>query len=369
MVPIHIRILEVQPTPVPTHSVAQFYARTQDARKIMVVDLGFLGDSVQMVPVCWDLRRNYPEAELHTLSATVGAEVLALAPCVDRAWAYPLSNPSPPWWKHLDILRNIRREHFDLALSFSGSDRPVLVTALSGARHRLVHDSGRRHFYNPWLIENWVPRRPREGPVFEQRRQVLVAAGMTLGPARFDLSLPNDALDWAASTLPAGVIHLSPNASLPLKEWPLENWLELVPRLAAVTGRTLVATGDGSPRERARLESLAAAFRSPRFQVLPDRLPLSRLAAVLNRSVLHVGADSGVTHLAFALGIPTVTAYREYEGRQEWVPPGAEHRQLIVDCACVRSPRKTCVEARRAECLGQIRPEALLALCEAQLAR
>src|SRR5690349_17784465 len=83
---------------------ANFYSRTSGARKIIVVDLGFLGDSVQLVPALWELKRNYPHAKLHTLSATVGAELLRLVPCVDRAWAFPLAAPSPPWWRHWNLL-------------------------------------------------------------------------------------------------------------------------------------------------------------------------------------------------------------------------------------------------------------------------
>ncbi len=346
---------------------SSFFERTRNARKVLVVDLGFLGDSVHLIPACWELRRHYPGAEVHTLSSVVGSEVLRLAPCVDRAWAYPLGNPSPPWWRHLDILRAIRRERVEVAISFSGGDRPVLITALSGARYRLVHDSGRHHFYNRWIVGDWVPRRPRNLPVFEQRRQVLAACGMTLEPPRFGLRIPEEAREWAARTLPAGVIHVSPNASHPLKEWPLDHWLALVPRLAASTGRRLVATGDGSARERGRLEALSRAFPESLVMTLPERLPLDRLAAVLQRSALHVGADSGVTHLAMAVGTPTVTVYRDYDGRIEWTPPGPEHRQRIAACDCVRSPQENCVREQRALCLGRISPESLLELCVGQL--
>src|SRR3974390_237188 len=101
---------------------ANFYSRTRAARKIIVVDLGFLGDSVHLVPALWELKRNYPQALVHTLSATVGAELLRLAPCVDRAWAFPLTAPSPPWWRHWGLLRALRGERFDAAFNFSGAD-------------------------------------------------------------------------------------------------------------------------------------------------------------------------------------------------------------------------------------------------------
>src|SRR5437899_201958 len=128
-----------------------FYERTRAARKIIVVDLGFLGDSVQLVPALWEIKRHYPEAELHTLSAPVGAEVLSLAPCVDRPWAFPLGSPSPPWWRHWDLIRALRRERFDVAFNFSGADRTVFLTALTGAKWRVAHAAGREHFWNRWL--------------------------------------------------------------------------------------------------------------------------------------------------------------------------------------------------------------------------
>ena len=90
-------------------ALTHFYEQTRSARKIIVVDLGFLGDSVHLVPALWEIKAHYPEVQLHTLSATVGAELLALAPCVDRAWAFPLTPQSPRWWKHRDILSALRR--------------------------------------------------------------------------------------------------------------------------------------------------------------------------------------------------------------------------------------------------------------------
>src|SRR5580704_17759241 len=89
-------------------SANNFLERTRDAKKIIVVDFGFLGDSVHLVPALWEIKRHYPAADLHTLSAVVGAELLKLAPCVDRPWAFPLTPESPPWWRHWGVLRDLR---------------------------------------------------------------------------------------------------------------------------------------------------------------------------------------------------------------------------------------------------------------------
>jgi ADP-heptose:LPS heptosyltransferase len=334
-----------------------FYEHTKSARKIMVVDLGFLGDSVHLVPALWEIKRHYPEAQLHTLSATVGAELLGLARCVDRAWAFPLTPQSPAWWRHWDLIGALRREKYDAAFNFSGADRTIFLTALTGAKWRLAHEGGRRHFWNRWLIGNWVPRRSRELPVYEQRRQVLAAAGFSLEPARFDLRVPEKARESAAN-IPANSIHLSINASAAAKEWPLENWIELARMiLKSDPAAHLLATAAANARESARLERLGGAVRDARLVCLPG-LNLGQLAALLQRCRLHLGADSGVLHLAAALGVSTFSVFRKYAGLKEWLSPDAlRHKYLAARCRCIEEGRKDCQVRGRSECLAAILPD------------
>jgi ADP-heptose:LPS heptosyltransferase len=339
----------MQPAP------ANFYQQTKSARKIIVVDLGFLGDSVHLVPALWEIKRHYPAAQLHTLSAAVGAELLGLAPCVDRAWAFPLTPQSPPWWRHWDIIGALRREKYDAAFNFSGADRTIFLTALTGAKWRLAHQGGRRHFWNRWLIRNWAPRQSREIPVYEQRRQVLAAAGFALEPARFALRVPVEAQETAAAAIPANSIHLSINASAPLKEWPLEYWVELAGLiLKSDPAVQLAATAAANARESARLDRLAAAVPDARLHCLPG-LSIAQLAVLLQRCRLHLGADSGVLHLAAALGISTFTVFRKHPDLKEWLPPaGPQHKYLATGCACIDGVRNDCRATGRAACLASI---------------
>jgi len=332
-----------------------FIERTRGARKIIVVDFGFLGDSVHLVPALWEIKRHYEGAELHTLSASVGAELLQMAPCVDRPWAFPLTAKSPPWWKHWDILWALRRQRFDVAFNFSGSDRSILATGFIGARRALGFEAGRRHFWNAWLVSDWVKRGTRELPVYEQRRRVLAARGFSLQPARFDLRLPEEARKWAQETIPQNSAHLSINASsTPLNEWPLENWIQLAKALLAADGALfLSATAGANRREQQRLAALATAVDDQRLVCLPGTT-IARLAAILQRSRLHLGADSGVLHLAMALGVPTMAFFRDRGGLKEWMPVGEQHRQFIAPCRCLKENRTDCLTAGRACCLASI---------------
>jgi ADP-heptose:LPS heptosyltransferase len=344
--------------------LANFYLRTRAARKIIVVDLGFLGDTLHLIPALWEIERHYPQAELHVVSSPLGAETLGLAPCVDRAWSFPLGPPSPPWWRHWDVVRAMRRERFDLAFNLNGADRSIFVTAALGTRWRVAHEGGRKHFWNSWLIPQWVARRSTKLAVYEQRRQALAACGLELDAPRWDLRIPEAAVRRAESLVPSGAIHFSVNASGSLKEWPLPHWIELARGLLERNlGLKIVATGSAAERETARLRELARAVNQPGLQTLSG-LSVSELAAVLARCSQHIGADSGVLHLAMALGVPTFSIFREYPGLKEWLPRGPQHRYISADCPCARQKHATCTDRGVAVCLAGITPELVArALC------
>lgn len=338
-----------------------FHAATRGARKVLVVDLGFLGDTVHLVPALWELRRNYPEAALHVLTSPLGAAVLALASCVDRAWAVELAPQERSLRQHAAVLGALRRERFDVAFNFSGADRTLFMTLLAGARRNVTHEAGRKHFWSRWLLPDRLPRRSTGLPVFEQRRAVLAECGLELGPARFDLSVPDEARRWAAEHVPEGAIHLSVSAAQPLNEWPLSHWIALARRLLEVEpGLQLLATSGASPRDFGRSSALQASLPGPRLRVFPG-LTLPRTAALLERSALHVGANSGLTHLAAALGAPTLSLFRSYRGVDEWVPRGPGHRLLFAPCACDEARRVSCRVRGEAECLAGLSPDVVLA--------
>jgi len=346
-----------------------FYLQTQSARKIIVVDLGFLGDSVHLIPALWEIKRHYPQAALHVLSSALGCEVLRLAACVEKAWVFPLTSPSPPWWKHWDIIRNLRREKFDLAFNLNGADRSIFLTALTGARWKLAHPGGREHFWNTWLIPNWVPRQDRSLLIFEQRRQMLAACGLTLAAApEFNLQVSENAARWAVDHIPQNSIHCSINASTHTREWPVRHWAALVKIiLREFPEKKIVATASAKTREQERLKNFTDAVGNARVLACPADLTVEKLAALLPRCALHIGSDSGVVHLAMASDVPTFSFFRENIGLAEWAPRGANDRQIAVACPCVNQKIARCETATEAACLANLAPEKAARIILAQL--
>ena len=89
------------------------------------------------------------------------------------------------------------------------------------------------------------------------------------------------------------------------KEWPENDWVRLGEYLAAQGLTSVLPFGDAGERQRS--ERLAARIRGAR---VPPALGLNQLAALLSRARIVVGVDTGLTHLAVALGRPTIGLYR-----------------------------------------------------------
>lgn len=325
-------------------------------KKILVVDLGFLGDTVHSIPALRALAQT--GAEVDVMTTPVGAEVLSMVPEVHRAWITPLRKPSPPWWQGLAQICEIRGQRYDAALSWIGSDRNLFGVGWSGAQDRIGRITGKNTWPARLRLTRLIGPGDRSQPVFEQRLSFL----RDLGCAGKDPGWAFKTSDQERKTVRDGLkkpfIHLSVNAaSTPLNEWPLDDWAEVLQRIWKEAPQLeVLATGAGSERESARLGDLASLVSDSRLKIHADRAAVPLLAAILEVSELHLGLDSGVLHLAAALGKPTVSLFRDSAGRPGWAPRGSGHRVLVRECACNASGRQAC-GGSRALCLSKIPAE------------
>jgi heptosyltransferase-2/heptosyltransferase-3 len=161
---------------------------------------------------------------------------------------------------------------------------------------------------------------------------------------------------WLASQLaddgvhPLVIVHpgggVNPGTRMPAKRWPAERYATLIDRLIDA-GVTVVLTGSGSDRE-----AVEAVERLARHRVhdLCGRLSIPELAALCAEAQLFVSNDTGPSHLAAAVGTPTVTVFGPTSPLQ-YCPLGP----LSLVCAPVESwHAPTGIDLRRYRRLGRM---------------
>ena len=314
-----------------------FYEETRSARRVMLLDLGFLGDSIHLLPALWVLRQSYPEAELHVMVSEHVTKIMEVAPWIDQVWGYPRFPRGPKWYQDFGRVRRLRGAKFDVVINLNGSDRSSILTGLSGARWRLGRrpEDGGPAFWSA-MFTHIVEHPYKTELVSTQRWNCLKKAGFPGDRPEVHVEIPAGA---EASALQkaggeGGWIHVSPFTTEDYKELPAEQLAKLLNEThKRLPDKKMILTCAANERERRKMSELLAALDFQPWRVFPGNLDLLEFAALVKASCLHIGGDSGGLHVAWMTGVPSVTWFRRYNGLADWRPVGNRHRDVVGERA------------------------------------
>jgi ADP-heptose:LPS heptosyltransferase len=150
------------------------------------------------------------------------------------------------------------------------------------------------------------------------------------------------------------IIH--PGSGSKKKVWPLDRFLKLTEVLQQhLSSRILVVLGPAEgPETRKIFEN-----ERPGYFILAKGLSLIQLASVMEGCRLFVGNDSGISHLAAALGIPTLAIFGPTDPRV-WSPRGRNVMVIRKEIHCSPCPQERFFQCQHFECLKGIRLEEVL---------
>jgi ADP-heptose:LPS heptosyltransferase len=232
------------------------------------------------------------------------------------------------------FLRDMQAERFDLAIQLHGSGpfvNPLVV--LLGARRSAGFYLPGDYCPDAELFCPW-PERGRE--VQRLLRLVEFLGLPTQGeyfdfPLRADDFLTLEALEGAEELRAGEYVCLHPGASVAERRWPVE-WFAAVGTALAGHGLRLVLTG--SEGEKALTAALARAMDAPVLD-LAGRTDLGSLAALLSRARLLVCNDTGVSHVADALDVPSIVLSTN-NNSERWGPADRRLHRIFSNAEPVR---------------------------------
>jgi heptosyltransferase-2 len=264
--------------------------------KILVIRGGAIGDFILTLPAIAALRGQFPEARLEVLGYPHIVQLAVAGGLVDRVEAIEARALAGFFARNGDL-------DPDLVDYFSECD--LIVSYLYDPDEIFVANVGR--CTGAQFIQG--PHRPEEGSSVH-------AAKVYLKPlervAIFDADpvpqLPVRSSAGKAERENDFVLALHPGSGSESKNWPEANWAELLHELLNATEFRLLVVGGEAEGER--LQRLVAALPPMRVRVAQS-LPLAELARLLSRCALFIGHDSGISHLAAALGLPCLILWGE----------------------------------------------------------
>src|SRR5215472_7149504 len=284
--------------------------------EILFIKTSSLGDVVHHMPAITDARRYLPDARLAWVVEEDYVPLARLHPAVDdvisvatRRWRGSLFRPAT-WHEIIRFRHTIRERYYQAAIDTQGLLRTaVIANSVRGTRHGYDRASIREplacRFYDIRHRVEWhahaVPRNralcglalgyePRQPPDYGLDRSAIAGAGV---PARRY----------------AVLIHATAQSG---KLWANAQWIAVA---RGVTDRGFdVVLPWGAAAERARSEAIAAAAgigQGP--DQVPHRRPLDAVAALIAGASFVIGVDTGLLHVAAALGVPLVAIFIDSE--------------------------------------------------------
>jgi len=270
--------------------------------RVLFVRFKSIGDVIFTLPAVWQVRECLPDAKIVFLTSRENAGLLRGFPAVDgvievdRA-IYRRGNPWNIFCATAGLIRRLRRENFSLAVDLQGYVETAALTWCSGAPQRWgsVYNKGRR-----WAYTHGVTRDYGLHPI-DWNLHILHQCGLETKPIRNEYILPDDALQSAQEFFAKNrlqpdkrTLFIQPFTSSPDKNWPLAGYLA-VARHWRERGRQVLF--GGGPGEREALEpARAAGFPVSAGASLLVSAGLMKLSSVV------LGGDTGMPHLALALG-------------------------------------------------------------------
>ena len=319
------------------------------AGRIAVVRALQLGDLLVAVPALRALRRRFPRAEVTLVGLPWAVEFAArFARYVDRFAAFP-GWPGIPE-RGFDARRvraffaRQRRRGYDLAVQLHGSGTAInpFMFALGATRVAGPYEGARPRELDYAAPYEWTGH--------EIDRCLRIAALLDADVSDRSLEFPVRGDERAAVRGLLGRsrqrrIAVHAGARSRRRRWPAARFAAVAGELARECGATIVLTG--SAREARLTRALATRLDAPSVD-LAGRTPLGVLAAVLAASDLVLSNDTGVGHLAVAVGAPSVTVWGDADP-ERWAPLDRDRHPIVRAPGGIRdvSPSQVLAVARR----------------------
>ena len=314
-----------------------------DAKRVCIYRIGNIGDTACAILAMYAIRRAYRGAHLTIVTSpgkagSVGArELLEGVSWIDEIIVYHAEDIATARGR-LELVRNLRARRFDVWIEL-----PVVAAPLATLfRNLMVARSAGVRWGFGWRYE---PRFAAPAQTLannfpdevDRLLEIVRAAGFAGDDAEFPLELSesnrrtvNELLDDAGVASSDLMIAFAPGAKLEPNRWPVDRFIEVGSSLAA-RGYRIVVLGGSS--DVPMCERIAKAI-GRNAGSLAGKITIRDSCEVLARCAMLVCNDSGVQHLAAAVGTPCVSLFTRREFPGMWWPHGPQHEVLMKDVEC-----------------------------------
>jgi lipopolysaccharide heptosyltransferase II len=323
--------------------------------RVLVIRLRSIGDTVLSTPSIIALKRFLPEATVEVLLEDWVAPLLEGSGIADSVIGIGKSGAT-----RLATAWKLNRKKYDVVIDLHGGTTAAQLARATGARYRVGYSHYRLSFVYSHLLSSsadyWgkSPTHSAEQqlallgfigvPVDDRPKSFLKVSEQVRSSLRAKFPLDND----FALIHPASLFHT--------KQWAAEGFAAVIEMLAE---KGIESIAVASSKERSVLEKLKSSTNSP--LTVADDLSLPEITALASEASIFVGNDSGLAHIAAAVGTPAVVIFGS-SNRDHWRPWTDAPNEIVFNpFDCQPCPGYECKVYGDPKCIKSVTVDVVLA--------
>ena len=293
-------------------------------KNILVVRLGAMGDIIHVIPAVKNVREALPASKITWLVEDKIKDLVEMVPEVDEVLVFPrkrwqswLLRPERYFQfisEMFAFFKQLNMKRYDIVLDFHGNFKSGLLGYLSAAKIRVGFSRGYCKEFNYIFTNVHVTPRQKTMHRIEKYLSLVQGLGIEADYKKPVFSVPeqdNDYIDDFILKNHLGqkrlaIIHPGTSLFGKYKRWPTEKYARLSDKLIADFGYAVVFTWSGPEYNIA--EDIRSHMHFPAI-IACKTASVKQLVALLQRADIYIGGDTGPTHLASCLGIPTIAVF------------------------------------------------------------
>ncbi|MFH1503827.1 MAG: lipopolysaccharide heptosyltransferase II [Candidatus Omnitrophota bacterium] len=326
----------------------------KDMKKILVVEVNWLGDALLTTPVFKALKKQYPSSYLGVMAVERVREVFEDNPYIDEVIVFDEKGREKTIREKIKFIKFLKKKRFDTVFLIHRSFTRALICFLAGIKNRIGYSRFKNFFIlnqriypirsNSLRVDaaptGWASNGVNESSnlIHRQDRYIYLfeKVGVKIEDKQGQFFVSAQAQKKADFWLEpirkkhSLLVGINPSANWGLKRWPKEYFVELCRRLIKELNCAVIFIG--AKKEKAYIEEILQNIGYQAYNFC-GRTSLKELAALIKGSNLFISNDSGPAHLSASLGIKTLVIFGP-TSEQVTSPKGKYVKVIKKDVGC-----------------------------------
>ncbi|MBL0691505.1 MAG: glycosyltransferase family 9 protein [SAR324 cluster bacterium] len=311
--------------------------------KVLLIHIRKIGDVLLTTPVIRALKNTHLDWELHYLTSPPCDQILQNSPYISKVW---LLNRKAGLRGTISIIKNIRREKFDVLVDLTSYPRSSVISFFSGIPKRIGYKAPHlRHLaYHIKLHE------PKNIPTYYASDKFALLAPLGVKGGSLDADFQGQRARkprkiGANQNINISVSTVSESTN---KRWPKDNFIKLINRiLDKVNARIFLI---GSTAEKSYVENIYNAIDNKKLVSVRTFSDLTSVWKFTDTIDYHIGNDNGQRHLLITRGVPTFGIFGQAIA-SAWTPPNSDIHVTIENKVACKFNCLAIYPACKIECL------------------